>query len=168
LGKIAVESVKNLELKDLFMVAVHGLARVWRERKPLKERTKNINPNLEVVGKGAEVTVIRDGGWVKKYLTGNEGLWEVDESLRSILHFTSCDLLGGATSMGDCDLIICPDELIYFSNGVKRGILEDFAQLLDPSGILIVGANEPVVPFCDRFELVNHESGTFYRQLPDA
>jgi len=70
LGKIAVESVKNLELKDLFMVAVHGLARVWRERKPLKERTKNINPNLEVVGKGAEVTVIRDGGWVKKYLTG--------------------------------------------------------------------------------------------------
>jgi chemotaxis protein methyltransferase CheR len=70
--------------------------------------------------------------------------------------------------MGHCDLIICPDELIYFSSAIKSEILNGFAELLDSSGMLIVGMNEPVIPFCDKFEPVNHESGIFYRQLPDA
>lgn len=101
-------------------------------------------------------------------MTESDGLWEVDASIRSIIHFTTCDLLAGVGGMGHCDLIICPDELVYFSRAIKSEILNGFAELLDPSGILIVGTNEPVTPFCDKFELVNHESGIFYRQLPDA
>jgi chemotaxis methyl-accepting protein methylase len=104
----------------------------------------------------------------QRYMAEDNGFWTVDESLRSTIHFTTCDLPGGVGGMGHCDLIICPDELIYFSNAVKTEILSGFADLLDPSGMLIVGANEPVVPFCDQFEIVNHESGVFYRQLPDA
>lgn len=104
----------------------------------------------------------------RRYMTEDNDFWDVDDSLRSTIHFTTCDLPGGVGGMGHCDLIICPDELIYFSNAVKTEILGGFAELLDPSGMLIVGANEPVVPFCDQFEVVNHESGVFYRQLPDA
>lgn len=139
--------------------------------------------NIEVVATDlSEETVKRasEGGFTSSMLTGlseplkqqylseNNGLWEVDESIRSMIHFTRCDLLGGVGGMGHCDLIICPDQLVYFSNGVKSEILGGFAELLDPSGMLIVGTNEPVVPFCDQFEIVNHESGIFYRQLPDA
>lgn len=102
------------------------------------------------------------------YMIESDGLWEVDSSIRSMIHFTTCNLLDGVGHMGHCDLIICPDELIYFSNDVKQEILDGFADLLDSSGMLIVGTNEPVIPFCDRFEVVNHETGTFYRQLPDA
>jgi chemotaxis protein methyltransferase CheR len=104
----------------------------------------------------------------QQYTSESDGECEVDSSLRSMIHFTTCDLPGEVGSMGHCDLIICPDELIYFSNAIKSEILCDFAELLDPSGMLIVGANEPVTPFCDKFELVNHESGIFYRQLPEA
>jgi len=101
----------------------------------------------------------------QRYLTENDGMWEVDDELRSLVHFTTCDLPGGVAGMGRCDLIICPDELIYFSNAAKQEILEGFAELLETSGMLIVGSNEPVIPFCDQFEMVNHESGTFYRQV---
>ena len=104
----------------------------------------------------------------QKYMTQSNGVWEVDTSLRSMIHFTTCDLLTDIGVMGHFDLIICPDELIYFSTAVKSEILSGYAGLLDPSGMLIVGAGEPVIPFCDKFELVNHESGIFYRQLPDA
>lgn len=104
----------------------------------------------------------------KQYMTEDDDTWEVDSSLRSMIHFATCDLLEGVGYMGRCDLIVCPDELIYFSNDVKSEILDGFADLLDASGMLIVGANESVTPFCNRFELVNHESGTFYRQLPGA
>ena len=104
----------------------------------------------------------------QQYMSENNGSWDIDASLRSMIHFTTCDLPGGVGGMGHCDLIICSDQLVYFSNAVKSEILGGFAELLDPSGMLIVGANEPVVPFCEQFEIVNHESGIFYRQLPDA
>lgn len=104
----------------------------------------------------------------QQYMTENNGLWDVDASIRSMIHFTSCELPGGVGGMRHFDLIICPDELVYFSNAVKSEILGGFAELLDSSGMLIVGSNEPVVPFCNQFEIVNHESGIFYRQLPDA
>lgn len=104
----------------------------------------------------------------QQYMSESDGAWEVDSSIRSMIHFATCDLLAGVGYMGHCDLIICPDELIYFSNDVKSEILHGFAELLDSSGMLIVGVNEAVIPFCDRFELVSHESGAFYRQLPEA
>lgn len=100
------------------------------------------------------------------YLTESDGVWEVNSSIRSMIHFATCNLLDGVGHMGHCDLIICPDELIYFSTDVKSEILHGFADLLDSAGMLIVGTNEPVISFCDRFQLVNHETGTFYRQVP--
>lgn len=139
--------------------------------------------NIEVVATDlSEETVKRasEGRFSSSMLTGlpeskkqqhmseSDGLWEVDASIHSMIHFTTCDLLNGVGGMGHCDLIICPDELIFFSSAIKSEILNGFAELLEPSGMLIVGTNEPVTHFCNKFELVNHESGIFYRQLPDA
>jgi len=101
----------------------------------------------------------------KKYMSADNGLWKINQSVRSRLYFSACDLLEPFDAMGQFDLIVCPDVLIYFSSDVKRNILDGFAGLLESSGILIVGATEPVLPFCNRFEMVNHEAGTFYRQI---
>jgi chemotaxis methyl-accepting protein methylase len=54
--------------------------------------------------------------------------------------------------------------LVYFSVPVKTRLLNAFAHLLDPSGILIAGMNEPVLPFNDNFDMVRHDAGIFYRQ----
>lgn len=102
----------------------------------------------------------------QKYMDAHHDEWEVDEVLRSMVQFKVCNLLEPFINMGHFDLIICPDVMVYFSNAVKSEILNEFAELLDPSGMLIVGANEPVTPFCNKFELVNHEAGVFYRQVP--
>ncbi len=104
--------------------------------------------------------------YLQKYMTSENGQWRVNESLRSMLYFSACDLLEPFDSMGHFDLIICPDVLIYFSAQIKSDILEGFARLLDPSGILIVGSSESVLPFTSHFELVDHEAGVFYRQSP--
>ena len=47
---------------------------------------------------------------------------------------------------------------------MKTRLLDSFAALLDPSGILVAGVSEPVLPFNDNFEMVRHEAGIFYRQ----
>jgi chemotaxis protein methyltransferase CheR len=101
----------------------------------------------------------------QKYMNAHNDQWEVDQVLKSMLQFKVCNLLEPFNDMGHFDLIICPDVMVYFSSGVKSEILREFAELLDSSGILIAGTNEPVVPFCKNFELVNHEAGVFYRQI---
>lgn len=103
-----------------------------------------------------------------KYLHENAGQHEVSEKIRSMIQFKTCNLVDGFEMMGHFDLIVSSDVLMYFSNSVKGGLLDGFANCLDRSGLLIVGASEPVMPYCDRFERVNHEAGTFYRQLPES
>ncbi len=100
----------------------------------------------------------------KKYLQPDNGGWQVKDKLRQMIEFSSCDLLQPLNARGHCDLIICSDVLIYFSTSVRSQILQQFADLLDPSGVLIVGSGEPVLPFCKRFERVQHDAGVFYRQ----
>lgn len=101
----------------------------------------------------------------KQYMLPEDEHWTVSPAIKSMVRFATCDLLEMIDGMGHFDLVVCPDVFIYFSTSVKRKILEEMARLLDPSGILLVGANEPVVSFTKHFERVNHDAGVFYRQL---
>jgi chemotaxis protein methyltransferase CheR len=103
--------------------------------------------------------------YLDKVGDGQGESWQVNESIRSMLHFKSIDLLQDTLALGHFDVIISPDLLIYFSVALKAKLLDEFASLLEPSGILVVNPNEPIVPFCSRFDLVDHEAGRFYRQL---
>ena len=104
----------------------------------------------------------------RRYLTAvddSRQQWQVNDSLRDMLQFRRLDLLQEAADMGRFDVIIAPDVLMYFSVPLRSRLLCDFAALLDPAGILVVNHNEPVIPFCERFDMVDHEAGRFYRQV---
>jgi chemotaxis protein methyltransferase CheR len=103
----------------------------------------------------------------KKYVQEESGYWRVNDDIRSMVEFSSCNLLEDFEDKGHFDLIICHDVLVYFSVPVKTRLLDSFATLLDPSGILVAGVSEPVLPFNDNFEMVRHEAGIFYRQKAD-
>ncbi|MGD2160779.1 MAG: CheR family methyltransferase [Gammaproteobacteria bacterium] len=100
----------------------------------------------------------------KKYMTEHSGEWQVNDDIRSMVGFSTCNLLEDFEDKGYFDLVICLDVLVYYSVPVKTRLLNAFAALLDPSGILIAGMNEPVLPFNDNFEMVRHDAGIFYRQ----
>jgi chemotaxis protein methyltransferase CheR len=90
--------------------------------------------------------------------------WTVKDRVRQNLHFSQCDLTEDFQSIGAMDLIICPEVLVYYSNGVKAGILKQFSSLLKSGGIFLSGSNQAVTPFSDSFEYVEHPAGVFYRQ----
>lgn len=100
----------------------------------------------------------------QKYMDEKSGQWLVNDEIRGMVSFSTCNLLEDFDDKGYFDLIICLEVLAYFSLPVKKSLLSSFAKLLDPSGILIAGANEPIMPLDDNFEMVKHEAGTFYRQ----
>ena len=102
----------------------------------------------------------------RRYMEADgKGRWRVSESLRDMLQFKTVDLLQQADAQGHFDVILSPDVLMYFSVPLRSKLLCDFADLLDPAGILVVNHNEPVTPFCERFDRVDHEAGRFYRQM---
>ena len=103
----------------------------------------------------------------RKYLDEQSGQWQVNEDIKSMINFSSCNLLEDFEDKGHFDLIICLDVLVYFSVPVKGKLLSSFSTLLDPSGVLIAGMNEPVLPYNSNFEMVRHEDGIFYRQKAD-
>lgn len=103
----------------------------------------------------------------KRYMDEQSGQWHVSEDIKSLVSFSSCNLLEDFEAKGHFDLIICLDVLVYFSVPVKAELLGSFSTLLDPSGILIAGMTEPVLPFNSNFDMVRHDAGIFYRQKAD-
>ena len=103
----------------------------------------------------------------RKYLDEQSGQWQVNDEIKSMINFSSCNLMEDFEHKGHFDLIICLDVLVYFSVPVKGELLSSFSTLLDPSGILIAGMNEPILPYNSNFEMVRHEDGIFYRQKAD-
>ncbi len=105
-------------------------------------------------------------GYKKLYTTasGADGSYVVKDKIRQRVQFSQCDLTEDFQSLGAMDVIICPEVLVYFSNGVKAGILKQFSSLLKTGGIFLTGYNQAVTPFSDGFERVEHPAGVFYRQ----
>lgn len=114
-----------------------------------------------------EATMLEDmpPTWQKKYMENDNAGWTLKKPIRNMVKFSTCDLLLPVESMGHFDLIVCVDVLIYFSASIRSQILKDFAHLLDPSGILVVGSGEAVMPFSQSYTRVAHEAGVFYRQI---
>jgi len=102
----------------------------------------------------------------RSYTTVNtqDNRWTVKDRICQTMHFSQCDLTEDFQSIGAMDLIICPEVLVYYSNGVKAGILKQFSTLLKSGGIFLTGSNQAVTPFTDGFEYVEHPAGVFYRQ----
>ena len=98
------------------------------------------------------------------YMSQKSGMWEVNDEIKSMVSFSTCHLLDDFEHMGHFDLIICLDVLIYFSMPVKTRMLDSFARMLDPSGILVAALTEPVLPRNKNFDMVRHDAGIFYRQ----
>lgn len=102
---------------------------------------------------------------IKKYLTRTGDQWRVNDAIASMVTFTQANLLDiDQQKMSGFDLIICPDVLAYFMVNAKSEVLDMFEQSLNNAGILLAEAFEPILPFCKKFTLVEHDSGVFYRK----
>jgi len=107
----------------------------------------------------------------KLYFTLNDAgkSFSVKDKIRQLIKFSQCDLTENFQSLGHMDLIICPEALVYFSNGVKNGILKRFSALLKPGGIFLTGNNQSIIAHATRsknhdLERVEHAAGVFYRK----
>jgi chemotaxis protein methyltransferase CheR len=78
--------------------------------------------------------------------------WQVDESLRSMVSWREFNLAAKTWSpMGQFDLIMLRNVMIYFDLATKRTILANMRRVLRPDGYLFLGTAETTINVDDNF-----------------
>jgi chemotaxis protein methyltransferase CheR len=98
-----------------------------------------------------------------KYLEQVERGWRIKDELRSIIEWRRLNLLDGFIGLGQFDVILCRNVLIYFDTEVKQQILQRLCQRLHPHGYLILGAAETVLGMSTPFARFSACKSAVYR-----
>lgn len=90
------------------------------------------------------------------------GEWAARRELVARLRFRRHNLALDDLPIGRFDLILCRNVLIYFLPALRTRVLDGFASVLRPEGLLLLGAGETVIGQTDRLEPSPRHRG-FYR-----
>jgi chemotaxis protein methyltransferase CheR len=86
-----------------------------------------------------------------KYFKQTGELWQLNADIRGMVQHRQLNLLQDFSHLGRFDVIFCRNVLIYFDQETKVGIFERLSRLLEPDGMLLLGAAESVVGITDAF-----------------
>ena len=89
----------------------------------------------------------------------------VSDALREFVQFRTFNLLSPPSTLGQFDLILCRNVLIYFDTETKRQILSGLAGSLFKGGHMMLGGAESALNLGDLFKRVEIGTATAY-QIP--
>jgi chemotaxis protein methyltransferase CheR len=81
---------------------------------------------------------------IKKYFYCNTNGYSISDVVKERVEFRKLNLLSDSFP-AMCDLIVCRNVLIYFTEQAKQHLYKKFAGSLSPEGILFVGSTEQIV-----------------------
>jgi chemotaxis protein methyltransferase CheR len=79
-------------------------------------------------------------------------LWQLNADIRAMVQHRQLNLLQDFSHLGTFDVIFCRNVLIYFDQDTKIGVFDRLARMLEPDGVLALGAAESVVGITDAFK----------------
>lgn len=101
---------------------------------------------------------------LKKYFTSEaDGFWRVNTSLKSKVKTGRVNLRESFRQVGNFDLILCRNVLIYQRVEAKREIISRLTQQLQPNGLFIMGAGESMIGISQEFEQKEAKGAIFYQ-----
>lgn len=86
-----------------------------------------------------------------KYFTQEKDTWTLNAAVRQRVQFKTLNLMEDFRGMGQFDIIMCRNVLIYFDLPTRRDVLTRFLPHLPPDGRLVLGAPETVVGITQDF-----------------
>jgi chemotaxis protein methyltransferase CheR len=96
-----------------------------------------------------------------KYFAQTGELWQINSEIRGMVQHKQLNLLQDFAHLGRFDVIFCRNVLIYFDQDTKVGIFERMARIIEPDGMLMLGAAESVVGITDAFKPYPDKRGLY-------
>jgi chemotaxis protein methyltransferase CheR len=96
-----------------------------------------------------------------KYFAQIGEMWQLNADIRGMVQYRQLNLLQDFSSLGKFDVIFCRNVLIYFDQETKAAIFERIAKVLEPDGMLMLGAAESVVGITDVFRPYPDKRGLY-------
>jgi chemotaxis protein methyltransferase CheR len=96
-----------------------------------------------------------------KYFTQTGELWQLNADIRAMVQHRQLNLLQDFSNLGSFDVIFCRNVLIYFDQDTKVGIFDRLVKLIEPDGVLALGAAESVVGISDAFKPYPERRGLY-------
>lgn len=82
------------------------------------------------------------------------GQFEVDPRIAAMVAFRQLNLMEAWPMRGQFDAIFCRNVIIYFSKRRQHELMERFRNVLTPSGYLMLGHSESMIPLAHGFRLI--------------
>lgn len=108
--------------------------------------------------------VLRDRHFIQQTDAQGEIEWKVRPELRKGIRFLNQNLLDSFDALGNFDLILCRNVLIYQTTDSRREIVKKIFQRLRPGGVFLLGSSESLIGISEDFETDRHERATLYRR----
>ena len=89
-------------------------------------------------------------------------MWQLNADIRAMVQHRQLNLLQDFSCLGIFDVIFCRNVLIYFDQDAKARIFDRLAKMLEPDGVLALGAAESVVGISDVFKPYLDRRGLYY------
>jgi chemotaxis protein methyltransferase CheR len=96
-----------------------------------------------------------------KYFTQVGELWQLNADIRAMVQHRQLNLLQDFSHLGKFDVIFCRNVLIYFDQNTKAAIFERLARMIEPDGVLMLGAAESVVGISEAFKPYSDRRGLY-------
>jgi chemotaxis protein methyltransferase CheR len=96
-----------------------------------------------------------------KYFSQTGELWQISSELRGMVQHRQLNLLQDFSHLGTFDIIFCRNVLIYFDQNTKVNIFERMSRMLEPDGVLALGAAESVVGITNVFKPYPERRGLY-------
>ena len=86
-----------------------------------------------------------------KHFDQQEPNWQIKQELRKTVTFRALNLLEDFSALGQFDVVLCRNVLIYFDQPTKTRILGAIARRIVNDGVLLLGGAESVFGLSDAF-----------------
>lgn len=99
----------------------------------------------------------------ERYFSPSGRVCVLHDSVRDTVQFLRQNLQDPFSSLGTFDVVFCRNVLMYFGFEFRKDVVERVHRSLKPGGVLFLGAAESLLQYSDRFELVRHGKGIYYK-----
>ena len=103
-----------------------------------------------------------------KYFNQNGELWQLNADIRGMVQHRQLNLLQDFSHLGVFDIIFCRNVLIYFDQPTKANIFDRLSRMLEPDGVLALGAAESVVGITSTFKPYPERRGLYRPNVAPA